>query len=107
MSRNRLLRDEGVKTAAAQAAIMASQRVTCEMCVYLRGIRPKCAGEGSPHYRLPRETFHASCGLYAPKGSTPSAKPAPTPEPPPASRAEIAGAVSKRKHNRWARGATA
>lgn len=86
-----------VKAAAAQAAQLV-QRQTCEGCAHLRGLRPKCDAEQSAHYRTPRETFHTRCAFYAVKGQT--ARPA-TPEPPPASRAAIAGEVARRKHNRW------
>jgi hypothetical protein len=88
-----------VKAAAAQAAQLV-QRLTCEGCAYLRGLRPKCDAEQAPAYRQPRETFHERCQHYAVKGHM--ARPA-APEPPPASRAAIAGEVAKRKHNRWRR----
>jgi len=99
MSRNRLLRDEGVKTAAAQAAALSTQRQTCEGCAALRQLRPMCQDPRSQHYRQAIDSYHTRCTWYAVKGQM--AKPAPTPEPPPASRAEIGGEVSKRKHNRW------
>jgi hypothetical protein len=89
-------RQHDLAVVTAQAAQLVT-RQTCEMCIHLRGIRPKCAGEGSPNYRLPRETFHESCGQYTPRGATASVKT----EPAPASRAAIAGEVAKRKHNRW------
>lgn len=91
-----------VKAAAAQAAQLV-QRQTCEGCTHLRALRPMCMGEASPHYRQPRESFHTQCGAYVPRGAKPPVKA----EPPPASRAQIAGEVAKRKHNRWAKGATA
>jgi hypothetical protein len=88
-----------VKAAAAQAAQLV-QRQTCEGCAYLRGLRPKCEEERADAYRQPRETFHERCQFYAVKGQM--ARPA-TPEPQPASRAQIAGEVARRKHNRWRR----
>lgn len=92
-----------VKAAAAQAAQLV-QRLTCEGCAHLRGLRPKCDAEQAPAYRQPRETFHERCQHYAVKGHM--ARPA-VQEAPPASRAAIAGEVARRKHNRWTRKATA
>lgn len=88
-----------VKAAAASAAQLV-QRLTCEGCAHLRALRPMCMGETSPHYRQPRETFHERCQHYAVKGQVMQTA---APEPPPASRAAIAGEVAKRKHNRWRR----
>jgi hypothetical protein len=88
-----------VKAAAAQAAQLV-QRLTCEGCAHLRGLRPKCDAEQSAHYRTPRETFHERCAFYAVKGHM--TRPA-VQEAPPASRAAIAGEVARRKHNRWRR----
>ena len=93
-----------VKAAAAQAAELV-QNLTCEGCAHLRGLRSKCDAEGAAAYRQPRETYQPRCTWYAVKGQ--QVRPAVTPEPPPASRAQIAGEVTKRKHNRWAKGATA
>lgn len=87
-----------VKAAAAQAAQLV-QNLTCENCAHLRALRPMCMGESSPHYRTPRESFHTQCNAYVPRG----AKQAVKAEPLPASRAQIAGEVARRKHNRWRR----
>ncbi len=93
-------RDFGDIKAASASAAKLVQRQTCEGCAHLRGLRPKCDAEQSAHYRQPRESFHERCTWYAVKGQ--QAKPV-APEPPPASRAAIAGEVAKRKHNRWKR----
>jgi hypothetical protein len=89
-----------VRQAASQAAQLANQRKTCELCSHLRALRPMCMAEASPHWRRPRDKYHDACTVYAPKGFQ-NAKPV-RPEPEPVSRAEIAGEVVKRKHNRWA-----
>jgi hypothetical protein len=89
-----------VKAAAAQAAQLVTQRLTCEGCSALRGVRPMCQSEASPHYRQPRHAGNDRCGVYAVKGAAPKAV---APETEPASRAKIAGEVAKRKHNRWER----
>ena len=100
MSRNRTIRDEGVKTAAAQAAAMVTARQTCEGCAQLRTLRPMCQEERSANYRRAIDAYHDRCIWYAVRGQ--QAKPV-APEAPPASRAEIGGEVAHRKHNRWAR----
>jgi|GEM_PF-3187784 len=92
-----------VKAAAAQAAQLV-QNLTCEGCAHLRGLRPKCDAEGAAAYRQPRETYQPRCTWYAVKGQ--QVRPDVT-EPAPVSRAQIAGEVARRKHNRWAKGATA
>jgi hypothetical protein len=97
MSRRKQQHD--VKAAAAQAAQLV-QRLTCEGCAHLRGLRPKCDSELSAHYRTPRETYSERCAWFAVRGQQPRPVQA---EPPPASRAAIAGEVAKRKHNRWER----
>lgn len=89
---------QDVRAAAASAAQLV-QKLTCEGCAHLRALRPMCMGETSPHYRQPRESFHTQCGAYVPRG----AKQAVKTEPQPASRAQIAGEVARRKHNRWRR----
>jgi hypothetical protein len=88
-----------VKAAAAQAAQLVAHRLTCEGCSALRGVRPMCQAEASPHYRQPRHAGNERCGVYSVKGAS---KPA-APEPAPVSRAAIAGEVARRKHNRWER----
>jgi len=88
-----------VKAAAAQAAQLVTQRQTCEKCAFLKGVRPMCQAEASPHYRLPRHAGNERCASYLVEGAQ---KPAPV-EAPAISRAAIAGEVAKRKHNRWER----
>jgi hypothetical protein len=57
-----------VRQAASQAAQLVT-RQTCEGCAHLRiHPRPMCAGEGSPHERRPRETYHDRCRAYSVKG---------------------------------------
>lgn len=55
-----------VKAAAAQAAQLVAQRLTCEGCSALRGVRPMCQSEASPHYRQPRHAGNDRCGVWAP-----------------------------------------
>jgi hypothetical protein len=93
-----------VPKAEAPAHII-QHRQTCEGCSHLRAFRPMCQAETSPYYRQPRHTGSDACSTYAVKGHQVT-KPA-APEPTPASRAEIGGEVSRRKHNRWARNAPA
>ena len=69
---------------------------TCFGCHWLaRGHRPMCRGENSPHYRQPRDTYHARCGAFAVN------PPKPTPEPaPPLSIAEQYAALRQRNLSR-------
>lgn len=86
--------------AAKQQAAQLVQNLTCEGCAHLIGLRPKCDCPTASAYRQPRETYQPRCTWYAVRGQ--QVRPAVT-EPPPASRAQIAGEVAKRKHNRWRR----
>jgi hypothetical protein len=98
-------RQHDLAVVTAQAAQLV-QRQTCEGCAGLpRTPRPMCITEASPHYRLPRHTGSDACGAYAVRGHQVTKTAAP--ELAPASRAAIAGEVAKRKHNRWAGGASA
>ena len=82
-------------------AISAGPRVTCEGCQWLRRYpTPMCREERSPNFRRPVDTYHTACDRYLPQGVRQAEQP--KPEPPPVSRAKIAGEVAKAKHNRWA-----
>lgn len=78
-------------------------RITCEGCASLRRYPTSmCQNERSPNYRRPVDTYHLACDKHFPRGvKQPEAKPQP-PEPPPMSRAKVAGEVPRPKHNRWA-----
>jgi hypothetical protein len=89
-----------VRQAASQAAQLTNQRLTCEGCAHLRALRPMCMSEASPNFRMVRNTHQDRCQAYEVKGL--KNQTALKPEPQPISRAEIAGEVVKRKHNRWA-----
>lgn len=55
--------------AARASARDAASRRTCDGCALLRiHPRPMCAGEGSPHYRTARDTYHERCQSYAVRG---------------------------------------
>ena len=51
------------------ATMLAQQNSTCEGCAFLqRHPRPQCKGEGSAHFRMVRDTYHARCETYAVRG---------------------------------------
>jgi hypothetical protein len=53
------------------AAYLAQQHSTCEGCAFLqRHPRPQCKGEGSAHFRMVRDTYHARCETFTPRGKT-------------------------------------
>jgi hypothetical protein len=95
-------RKRKTETVPAPVAISAGQRLTCEGCQALRRYpTPMCRNEHSPNYRRPVDTYSLQCNRYAVAGAV-TKPPEPKPEPPPVSRAVIAGEVAKAKHNRWA-----
>jgi hypothetical protein len=50
----------------AMAREAAAKPQTCQGCHALAlWPRPKCTGETSPHYRMPRDTYNARCEAYA------------------------------------------
>lgn len=52
--------------AVALAREAAAKPQTCQGCYALAlWPRPKCTGETSPHYRMPRDTYNARCEAYA------------------------------------------
>jgi hypothetical protein len=88
-----------VKTAAAQAAQLANQKLTCEGCSHLRPFRPMCLAETSPNFRMVRNSYQDRCNAYAVAGRQ---QPAPivtsVPRPPETKRKRsyVTGDVSRR-----------
>lgn len=66
-TRTRTFRDPAAQAAAV--VHIQKQNITCDGCAFLqRHPRAQCRGEGSEHFRRPRETYHARCTLYTPQG---------------------------------------
>ena len=64
-TRTRVFRDASAQQAAA-AHIQKQQNTTCEGCVWLQRMpRPQCKGEGSPYYRMVRDTHYPQCNAFA------------------------------------------
>lgn len=63
-TRTRTFRDTSAQAAAV--AYVKQQNATCEGCVWLqRQPRPQCKGEGSPYFRMVRDTHYPQCHAYA------------------------------------------
>jgi hypothetical protein len=70
MSATRRREQSAPVAARAAAAAEIVRPLTCLGCRWhVEAVRPRCTAETSPHFRTPRETYHARCDAFVLRGA--------------------------------------